>query len=96
MKVSGRVFFPLCFFLGGWLSRWHTTVLERCSCLTKLSTCQRPTPNPPKKKLDKALKRNSGGNQQPQQTVVSPKTTSTDLPADEPISETDETEPIEE
>tara|TARA_Y200000002_G_scaffold173562_1_gene143150 strand:+ start:354 stop:1226 length:873 start_codon:yes stop_codon:yes gene_type:complete len=47
------------------------------------------------KKLDKALKRNLGVNQQPQPTAKSPKTT-IDLPADEPISEADETEPVEE
>ncbi|MDC3135727.1 transcriptional regulator [Candidatus Pelagibacter sp.] len=45
------------------------------------------------KKLDKALKRNLGGTQQqPSVSTSSPKTTSTsDLPAEEQITETDET-----
>ena len=44
------------------------------------------------KKLDKALKRNLGGAQQPSVSTSSPKTTSTsDLPAEEQITETDET-----
>ena len=47
------------------------------------------------KKLDKALKRNQGVTQQPQASVVNPKTT-TDLPTEEPIGETDEADPIEE
>ena len=47
------------------------------------------------KKLDKALKRNLGINQQPQPTGKSPKT-KTDLTTDEPVSEVDEPEPIEE
>ena len=44
------------------------------------------------KKLDKALKRNMSG--QGQDTTIANKTTSSELPEDEPISETDE--PIEE
>ena len=44
------------------------------------------------KKLDKALKRNISG--QGQDTTIATKTTSSELPEDEPISETDE--PIEE
>ena len=46
------------------------------------------------KKLDKALKRNLGGNQQPPATA--PKTTTNDMPTEESISETDETDSIEE
>ena len=46
------------------------------------------------KKLDKALKRNLGGNQQPPATA--PKTTSNDMPTEESISETDETDSVEE
>ena len=45
------------------------------------------------KKLDKALKRNLGGGQQAQ-VAAAPKATTTDLPSDEPIGETDETDPI--
>jgi CarD family transcriptional regulator len=48
------------------------------------------------KKLDKALKRNLASQQHPQPTQNVSKTTSADLPAEEPISETDETDPIEE
>ena len=54
------------------------------------------------KKLDKALKRNLGVNEQTQTTAVTPKptttttTTTTDLPTEEPINETEETEPIDE
>jgi len=44
------------------------------------------------KKLDKALKRNVGG--QSQTISATPKTTTTDLPVEEPISDTDE--PLEE
>ena len=44
------------------------------------------------KKLDKALKRNLGGKTQP--TIAAPKSSATELPAEEPISDTDE--PIEE
>ena len=40
------------------------------------------------KKLDKALKRNLGG--QAQQVTATPKTSTTELPVDEPISESDE------
>ncbi len=47
------------------------------------------------KKLDKALKRNQGVTQQPPASVVTSKTT-TDLPSEEPIGETDEADPIEE
>ena len=47
------------------------------------------------KKLDKALKRNLGINQQPQPSGKSPKT-KVDLTTDEPVSEVDEPEPIEE
>tara|TARA_A100001011_G_scaffold253271_1_gene261555 strand:+ start:1870 stop:2772 length:903 start_codon:yes stop_codon:yes gene_type:complete len=44
------------------------------------------------KKLDKALKRNLGATQQPSVSTSSPKTTSaSDLPAEEQITETDET-----
>jgi len=48
------------------------------------------------KKLDKALKRNMGGVQEPQITATTPKTTTTDLPSEEPIGEVDETDPINE
>ena len=52
------------------------------------------------KKLDKALKRNLVGNQQPQAPATTPtptpKTTTTDLPTEEPIGETDEADPIDE
>ena len=48
------------------------------------------------KKLDKALKRNLSSNQQPQSTVTNPKTTTSDLPAEEPITEADEPDPIDE
>ncbi|MDB3897750.1 transcriptional regulator [Candidatus Pelagibacter sp.] len=44
------------------------------------------------KKLDKALKRNLGGQTQP--TTAAPKSSATELPVEEPISDTDE--PIEE
>ncbi len=47
------------------------------------------------KKLDKALKRNLGGNQQPTVTTTS-KTSAADLPTEESISEADETDSIEE
>ena len=40
------------------------------------------------KKLDKALKRNLGG--QTQQVTATPKTSTTELPVEEPISESDE------
>ncbi len=48
------------------------------------------------KKLDKALKRNIGGNQQPPVTTTSSKTATDDLPTEEPIGDADEPEPIEE
>ena len=41
------------------------------------------------KKLDKALKRNLGGNQQPA-VVTTPKTATSELPTDEPIGDTDD------
>ena len=47
------------------------------------------------KKLDKALKRNLVS-QKALATPTSPKTTSNDLPVEEPISDTEETDPIEE
>ena len=46
------------------------------------------------KKLDKALKRNLGGNQQPPATATSK--TTTELPTEEPIGDNDETDTIEE
>ena len=48
------------------------------------------------KKLDKALKRNLGGSQEPQISVAAPKTTTADLPTEEPIGEADEADPINE
>ena len=48
------------------------------------------------KKLDKALKRNLGSNQQPQIAVATTKTSATDLPTDEPVSEAEEVDPINE
>ena len=48
------------------------------------------------KKLDKALKRNLIVNQQSQATTTIPKTTTTDLPTEEPIGEADEADPIDE
>ena len=48
------------------------------------------------KKLDKALKRNLVGNQQPQPVATTTKTVTSDLSAEEPISEADETDPAEE
>ena len=48
------------------------------------------------KKLDKALKRNLGGNQQPQAASATPKEATNDLPNEEPISDADETDPIDE
>ena len=47
------------------------------------------------KKLDKALKRNLSGNQ-PSTSTAATKTGTTDLPTEEPISETDEPDPIDE
>ncbi|MBD1137802.1 transcriptional regulator [Pelagibacterales bacterium SAG-MED43] len=46
------------------------------------------------KKLDKALKRNLGGNLQPPATT--PKAATAELPTEEPISDNEEAEPIEE
>ena len=46
------------------------------------------------KKLDKALKRNLGGGQQLQQVAKVPKTTSNDLPSEEPVSDVEEAESI--
>ena len=48
------------------------------------------------KKLDKALKRNLGGNSQPSVTPATSKTTTSDLPTEEPLSDADEADPIEE
>ena len=48
------------------------------------------------KKLDKALKRNLIVNQKSQATAAIPKTATTDLPTEEPISEADEADPIDE
>ena len=49
------------------------------------------------KKLDKALKRNLGGQQSQTPTPTPPsKTTSTDLTNEEPIADPDETDPIDE
>ena len=48
------------------------------------------------KKLDKALKRNVGSNHQPPAIASSAKTVTEALPTEEPISDTDETDPIEE
>ena len=45
------------------------------------------------KKLDKALKRNLPGNQQPPAITAKPKTSTTDLPIEEPVSEADEVDP---
>ena len=47
------------------------------------------------KKLDKALKRNLGGNQQPA-VVTTPKTATSELPTDEPIGDTDDADSDEE
>ena len=47
------------------------------------------------KKLDKALKRNLGGNQ-PATAAVAPKTTTADLPPEEPVGDTDVADPEEE
>ncbi len=48
------------------------------------------------KKLDKALKRNLGGNQQPAVTTTTSKTANDDLPTEEPIGDADEPDTIEE
>ena len=47
------------------------------------------------KKLDKALKRNLGGNQQPAAVATTSKTTTSDLPTEESIGDTDESDSIE-
>jgi len=48
------------------------------------------------KKLDKALKRNLSGNQQPSASTTNPKTSSSELPTQEPMTDGDgeETDPI--
>ena len=46
------------------------------------------------KKLDKALKRNLVGNQQPPVAVTTSKAPSNELPTEEPISDADEADPI--
>ena len=48
------------------------------------------------KKLDKALKRNLGGNAQPQTAAAITKTTTNDLPTEEPVVEADEADPNDE
>ncbi len=48
------------------------------------------------KKLDKALKRNLSGSPKPVEATTNPKTSPTDLPAEDSLSETEETDPIEE
>ncbi len=48
------------------------------------------------KKLDKALKRNLGSNQQPSAAASSAKTVTEELPTEEPINDAEETDPIEE
>jgi CarD family transcriptional regulator len=48
------------------------------------------------KKLDKALKRNLITEQKPQQEANNPKTTTSDLPSEDPISETEESDHIDE
>jgi len=48
------------------------------------------------KKLDKALKRNLSGGQQPSPLPDTPKTTPSELPTEEPIGEADEPDPIDE
>ena len=48
------------------------------------------------KKLDKALKRNLGGNPQSPVPTTAPKTTAAELPTEEPVSDSDETDSIEE
>ena len=47
------------------------------------------------KKLDKALKRNVGATQQPADTTTASKAPTDNLPAEEPISEADDADPIE-
>ncbi len=46
------------------------------------------------KKLDKALKRNLGGGQQSQKIDTTPKTTPNDLPTEEPVTDVEETDSI--
>ena len=46
------------------------------------------------KKLDKALKRNLVGNQQPPPTSTTSKSATTDLPTEEPISDSDGDEEV--
>ena len=46
------------------------------------------------KKLDKALKRNLGGSQQPPVAATTSKTPADDLPTEEPIGDADEADPI--
>ena len=48
------------------------------------------------KKLDKALKRNLSGGQQPAAVSSNPKTVTSDLPREEPIGESEEADPIDE
>jgi len=48
------------------------------------------------KKLDKALKRNLSSGQQPVAVTSNPKTTTSDLPNEEPISDAEEADPIDE
>ena len=48
------------------------------------------------KKLYKALKRNLNNNQQLQATAAKPKTSATDLPTEEPVSEPEDSDPVEE
>ena len=48
------------------------------------------------KKLDKALKRNLSGSQQPSIAATAAKTSTADLPTEDPIGDADEPEPIEE
>jgi CarD family transcriptional regulator len=48
------------------------------------------------KKLDKALKRNLSGGQQPPAVASNPKTATSDLPSEEPIGEAEEADPIDE
>ncbi len=48
------------------------------------------------KKLDKALKRNLTNNQQLQATAAKTKTSATDLPTEEPVSEPEDSDPVEE
>ena len=47
------------------------------------------------KKLDKALKRNLSGNQQPPPIAANPKTVTEELPTEEPIGDADEADSAE-